>query len=70
VYARLTSGELGADELAALVKQAREAAAKQPTHAGAEENAVRAWTVLTVDVVDGHIQTVRVVRNPDKLAHL
>jgi RNA polymerase sigma-70 factor (ECF subfamily) len=26
--------------------------------------------VLTVDVVDGRIQTVRIVRNPDKLAHL
>jgi RNA polymerase sigma-70 factor (ECF subfamily) len=28
------------------------------------------WSVLTVDVVDGRIQTVRVVRNPDKLAHI
>ena len=27
-------------------------------------------SVLTVDVVDGRIETVRVVRNPDKLAHL
>jgi RNA polymerase sigma-70 factor, ECF subfamily len=26
--------------------------------------------VLTVDVVDGRIQAVRIVRNPDKLAHL
>jgi RNA polymerase sigma-70 factor (ECF subfamily) len=26
--------------------------------------------VLTVDVVEGRIQTVRIVRNPDKLAHL
>jgi hypothetical protein len=26
--------------------------------------------VLTVDVVEGRIQTVRVVRNPDKLGHL
>jgi RNA polymerase sigma-70 factor (ECF subfamily) len=26
--------------------------------------------VLTVDVVDGRIQTVRMIRNPDKLAHL
>jgi len=31
---------------------------------------IRVWSVLTVDVVDGRIQTVRVVRNPDKLAHL
>jgi RNA polymerase sigma-70 factor (ECF subfamily) len=28
------------------------------------------WSVLTVDVVEGRIQSVRIVRNPDKLAHL
>ena len=28
------------------------------------------WSVLTVDVVDGRIQAVRIVRNPDKLGHL
>jgi RNA polymerase sigma-70 factor (ECF subfamily) len=28
------------------------------------------WEVLTVDVVDGRIQTVRIVRNPEKLGHL
>jgi RNA polymerase sigma-70 factor (ECF subfamily) len=27
-------------------------------------------SVFTVDVVDGRIQTVRVIRNPDKLAHV
>jgi RNA polymerase sigma-70 factor (ECF subfamily) len=26
--------------------------------------------VLSVDVVDGRIRTVRVIRNPDKLAHV
>jgi RNA polymerase sigma-70 factor (ECF subfamily) len=31
---------------------------------------VRIWEVLTVDVVEGRIQTVRIVRNPDKLGHL
>jgi RNA polymerase sigma-70 factor, ECF subfamily len=31
---------------------------------------IHVWEVLTVDVVDGRIQTVRIVRNPDKLAHL
>ena len=30
----------------------------------------RIWDVLTIDVVDGRIQTVRVVRNPDKLTHV
>lgn len=28
------------------------------------------WDVLAVDVIDGRIQAVRIVRNPDKLAHL
>ena len=28
------------------------------------------WDVLSIDVVDGRIQTVRVIRNPDKLAHI
>jgi RNA polymerase sigma-70 factor (ECF subfamily) len=28
------------------------------------------WSVLSIDVVDGRIQTVRVMRNPEKLAHL
>jgi RNA polymerase sigma-70 factor (ECF subfamily) len=31
---------------------------------------VRIWEVLTVDVLDGRIQAVRIVRNPDKLGHL
>jgi RNA polymerase sigma-70 factor, ECF subfamily len=69
VYARLTSGELDADQLAALVKGAREAADRAAPAAG-DDTDVHVWSVLTVDVVDGRIQTVRVVRNPDKLAHL
>jgi RNA polymerase sigma-70 factor (ECF subfamily) len=28
------------------------------------------WDVLSIDVVDGRIQAVRVMRNPDKLAHV
>jgi RNA polymerase sigma-70 factor (ECF subfamily) len=28
------------------------------------------WDVLTIDVVDGRIQAVRVIRNPDKLTHV
>jgi RNA polymerase sigma-70 factor (ECF subfamily) len=28
------------------------------------------WHALTIDVVDGRIRTIRVMRNPDKLAHL
>jgi RNA polymerase sigma-70 factor (ECF subfamily) len=65
---RLASGDLGGDELSGLVKRGRDSAART-THA--EEQAERhVWSVLTVDVVDGRIQTVRIVRNPDKLAHL
>lgn len=28
------------------------------------------WDVLSIDVLDGRIQAIRIVRNPDKLAHL
>ena len=28
------------------------------------------WDVLSIDVADGRIQAIRIVRNPDKLAHL
>jgi RNA polymerase sigma-70 factor (ECF subfamily) len=69
VYARLTSGDLDADQLAALMKGAREAAERATAARGAAAEP-EVWSVLTVDVVDGRIQTVRVVRNPDKLAHL
>jgi RNA polymerase sigma-70 factor, ECF subfamily len=66
--APLQSGELDADQLAALVKSARDAAGGRTTPRQQAE--VRVWSVLTVDVVDGRIQTVRIVRNPDKLGHL
>jgi len=60
--ARLLAGDLDAQRLGEIMRQAREA-----TPHGDE---VRVISVLTVDVVDGRIQAVRVVRNPDKLAHL
>ena len=28
------------------------------------------WGVLAIDVLEGRIRTIRIVRNPDKLAHL
>jgi RNA polymerase sigma-70 factor (ECF subfamily) len=62
--ARVRSGDLDADEFAELVRRARAAAAPPP------RGEIRVWSVLTVDVVDGRIETVRIVRNPDKLAHL
>jgi RNA polymerase sigma-70 factor (ECF subfamily) len=69
--ALMQSGDLGADELAALVRGAREVAGGQTTGAVPQQQSViRVWSVLTVDVVEGRIQTVRIVRNPDKLGHL
>jgi RNA polymerase sigma-70 factor (ECF subfamily) len=62
----LKSGDVDPDRFAALAAQARGTAARRT----AEPGQVRVWSVLTVDVVDGRIQTVRIVRNPDKLAHL
>jgi RNA polymerase sigma-70 factor (ECF subfamily) len=59
--ALLKSGDVDPQELAALSRDSRDLV---------PEAGVEVWSVLTVDVVDGRIQTVRVVRNPDKLAHL
>jgi RNA polymerase sigma-70 factor, ECF subfamily len=58
--ARMRAGDLDARQLPALVPPARTT----------PEGEARVWDVLTVDVVEGRIQTVRIVRNPDKLAHL
>jgi RNA polymerase sigma-70 factor (ECF subfamily) len=69
--ALLQSGDVDANQLAGLVKDAREAAAGQTTPpAPAQHAELRVWSVLTVDVVQGQIQTVRIVRNPDKLGHI
>ena len=69
--ALLKSDDVDAKQLAALVKEARDAAGGRTTPAVPEPQAeVRVWSVLTVDVVEGRIQTVRIVRNPDKLGHL
>ena len=67
-YALLSAGEVDAEQLAAIVQQRREAEAEGA--AAAEPAELRVMSVLTVDVVDGRIQAVRIVRNPDKLAHL
>jgi RNA polymerase sigma-70 factor (ECF subfamily) len=62
----MTSGELDSEQLSVLMKEAR--GADGPTAPTSTKLRVR--SVLTVDVVDGRIQAVRVVRNPDKLQHL
>jgi RNA polymerase sigma-70 factor (ECF subfamily) len=56
----LRSGDARPEQLAALAKRDRPA----------EDTELRVWDVLTVDVVHGRIQTIRIVRNPDKLGHL
>jgi RNA polymerase sigma-70 factor (ECF subfamily) len=61
--ALLKSGD--SEQFAAVTQAARDAGP-----APREEAEIRVWSVLTVDVVDGRIQAVRVVRNPDKLGHL
>jgi RNA polymerase sigma-70 factor (ECF subfamily) len=62
--ALVQSGDVDAEQLAALVRTSREAEVRP------EPAELHVWSVLTVDVVDGRIQAVRIVRNPDKLAHL
>jgi RNA polymerase sigma-70 factor, ECF subfamily len=63
--ALLRSPEVDANEFAARVKDARAAVGARANRAE-----VRVLSVLTVDVVEGRTQTVRIVRNPDKLGHL
>jgi RNA polymerase sigma-70 factor, ECF subfamily len=64
---RVKSGEIDTPELVALVREAQAAGRDPDPPAPAE---VRVWSVLTVDVLDGRIQAVRIMRNPDKLRHL
>ena len=69
--ALLKSDDADAKQFAALGKRAREAGGGRPAPSAPGRPAeVRVWSVLTVDVVDGRIQAVRIVRNPDKLGHL
>jgi RNA polymerase sigma-70 factor (ECF subfamily) len=68
--ALLTSGEVEVEQLAELVKRDRDAGGRTSRAGRDQQAAVHVWSVLTVDVVDGRIQAVRIVRNPDKLGHL
>jgi RNA polymerase sigma-70 factor (ECF subfamily) len=65
--AHMKSGDVDLQQLAAIVKDARDRTARAVPEQGA---GVRVLSVLTVDVVEDRIQTVRIVRNPDKLGHL
>ena len=66
----LKSGDVDAKERAARVMAALDRPGQTPRLVAEHQAEVRVWQVLTVDVVEGRIQTVRIVRNPDKLAHL
>jgi RNA polymerase sigma-70 factor, ECF subfamily len=68
--ALLSSGEVEAEQLAELVKRGRDARSRTTRADPDRQAAGHVWSVLTVDVVDGRIQAVRIVRNPDKLGHL
>ena len=69
--ALLKSGDVDAKQLDTLMQDARDAGDARSTRPVAQEQTeVRVWSVLTVDVVEGRIQAVRIVRNPDKLGHL
>src|SRR3954453_11825963 len=68
--ALLTSGDVEDVQLAEVVKRARDSGERTTRDVLAEQAAVHVTSVLTVDVVAGRLQAVRLVRNPDKLAHL
>ncbi len=69
--ALVKSGDVDAKQLAELVRRGRAADSGRQTGAGAQRQAkVHVWSVFTVDVFEGRIQTVRILRNPDKLRHL
>jgi RNA polymerase sigma-70 factor (ECF subfamily) len=69
--ALMKARDVDAKQLAAIVKGARDAAGGATTRAVPQEQTeLRVASVLTVDVVEGRIQAVRIVRNPDKLSHL
>jgi RNA polymerase sigma-70 factor, ECF subfamily len=64
----LMRSDVDLEQLVALAKAANEAGSSPATERAAVD--MRVLSVLTVDVVEGQIQTVRIVRNPDKLGHL
>jgi RNA polymerase sigma-70 factor, ECF subfamily len=68
--ALMQAGDVDGEQLAALVKRARDAAGRTSRVVPQHPAELEVWSVLTVDVVEGRIQAVRIVRNPDKLAHL
>src|SRR5215218_2418817 len=68
--ALLKAGDVDADELAAIVRGDLAGRRRTAPVVAERQAELRVRDVLTVDVVEGRIQTVRIVRNPDKLGHL
>jgi len=68
--ALLKAGDVDADELAAIVRGELAGRRRTAPVVAQRQAELRVRDVLTVDVVEGRIQTVRIVRNPDKLGHL
>jgi RNA polymerase sigma-70 factor (ECF subfamily) len=68
--ALVKSGDVDAEQLAALVRRSRRSDGEVSRAVPLRQAEVRVWSVLTVDVVEGRIKAVRIVRNPDKLGHL
>jgi RNA polymerase sigma-70 factor, ECF subfamily len=66
----LKSDDGDSERFAAAMADVRPLADPTTPVAADDQAETHVWQVLTVDVVDGRIQTVRIVRNPDKLAHL
>jgi RNA polymerase sigma-70 factor (ECF subfamily) len=64
--------QLAAERALALMKSGEDLPARGPgARDGIEQDAeLRVWGVFTIDVAEGRIQTVRIVRNPDKLSHI
>jgi RNA polymerase sigma-70 factor (ECF subfamily) len=68
--ALVKSGDVDAEQLAALVRRSRRSDGEVSRAVPQRQAEVRVWSVLTVDVVEGRVKAVRIVRNPDKLGHL
>ncbi|HEY1479028.1 MAG TPA: RNA polymerase sigma factor SigJ [Gaiellales bacterium] len=68
--ALLRRRDFDTDVFAAIARTGREPGGDPGAAAPPTPPETRVWSVLTVDVVEGRIQAVRIVRNPDKLAHL
>jgi RNA polymerase sigma-70 factor, ECF subfamily len=68
--ALLKAGDVDPKELVALTPRGIDRAGRRSSTRPVAQRQLSILGVLTVDVVEGRIQAVRVVRNPEKLGHL